>query len=61
MPKISSRIVFSLLLALVGVSPALAEGIWPRPVTQDVFIDIPLDHLVLEGLKRMDEEGEPEE
>ena len=28
-----------------------------RPKTQDVFIDIPLDHLILEGLKRLDEEG----
>jgi hypothetical protein len=32
-----------------------------RPATQDVFIDIPLDSLILEGLKRLDEEGEPEE
>jgi hypothetical protein len=29
-----------------------------RPATQDVFIDIPLDSLMLEGLKRMDEESE---
>lgn len=29
-----------------------------RPSAQDIFIDIPLDHLMLEGLKRMDEEGE---
>ena len=28
-----------------------------RPKAQDVFIDIPLDHLILEGLKRLDEEG----
>ncbi len=28
-----------------------------KPKTQDVFIDIPLDHLILEGLKRVDEEG----
>lgn len=28
-----------------------------RPKTQDIFIDIPLDHLILEGLKRLDEEG----
>ncbi|HEX5132190.1 MAG TPA: DUF4388 domain-containing protein [Candidatus Krumholzibacteria bacterium] len=28
-----------------------------KPKTQDVFIDIPLDHLILEGLKRLDEEG----
>lgn len=28
-----------------------------RPKAQDVFIDIPLDHLLLEGLKRLDEEG----
>ncbi|MDH3197442.1 MAG: DUF4388 domain-containing protein [Candidatus Krumholzibacteria bacterium] len=28
-----------------------------RPSTQDVFIDVPLDHLMLEGLKRLDEEG----
>lgn len=27
-----------------------------RPSEQDIFIDIPLDHLVLEGIKRMDEE-----
>jgi hypothetical protein len=30
-----------------------------KPKTQDVFIDIPLDHLILEGLKRVDEEGVP--
>jgi hypothetical protein len=29
-----------------------------RPTSQDVFIDIPLDSLILEGLKRLDEEGE---
>lgn len=28
-----------------------------KPSNQDVFIDIPLDHLILEGLKRLDEEG----
>ena len=28
------------------------------PDNQDVFIDIPLDHLMLEGLKRLDEEKE---
>jgi hypothetical protein len=28
-----------------------------KPKSQDVFIDIPLDHLILEGLKRLDEEG----
>jgi hypothetical protein len=28
-----------------------------RPKAQDVLIDIPLDHLILEGLKRLDEEG----
>ncbi len=28
-----------------------------QPEAQDVFIDIPLDHLMLEGLKRMGEEG----
>lgn len=28
-----------------------------KPKAQDVFIDIPLDHLILEGLKRLDEEG----
>jgi len=27
------------------------------PSIQDVFIDVPLDHLMLEGLKRLDEEG----
>jgi hypothetical protein len=31
-----------------------------RPGEQDVFIDIPLDSLILEGLKRLDEEGEHE-
>lgn len=30
-----------------------------KPKSQDVFIDIPLDHLILEGLKRLDEEGVP--
>ena len=29
-----------------------------KPGEQDVFIDIPLDSLILEGLKRLDEEGE---
>ncbi|MCK5406429.1 MAG: DUF4388 domain-containing protein, partial [Candidatus Krumholzibacteria bacterium] len=29
-----------------------------EPTQQDVFIDIPLDSLILEGLKRLDEEGE---
>jgi len=29
-----------------------------QPAAQDVFIDIPLDSLILEGLKRLDEEGE---
>jgi hypothetical protein len=29
-----------------------------KPSAQDVFIDIPLDSLILEGLKRLDEEGE---
>lgn len=29
-----------------------------QPKTQDIFINIPLDYLVLEGLKRMDEEGD---
>ncbi|HET6349528.1 MAG TPA: DUF4388 domain-containing protein [Candidatus Krumholzibacteria bacterium] len=28
-----------------------------RPKKQDILIDIPLDHLILEGLKRLDEEG----
>ena len=28
------------------------------PKRQDIFIDIPLDHLMLEGLKRLDEERE---
>ena len=32
-----------------------------KPDAQDVFIDIPLDSLILEGLKRLDEEGENEE
>jgi hypothetical protein len=31
-----------------------------KPGEQDVFIDIPLDSLILEGLKRLDEEGEHE-
>lgn len=30
------------------------------PTQQDVYIDIPLDNLILEGLKRLDEEGENE-
>lgn len=29
-----------------------------KPHAQDVFIDIPLDHLMLEGLKRLDEADE---
>jgi hypothetical protein len=29
-----------------------------KPASQDIFIDIPLDNLMLEGLKRLDEEGE---
>ncbi len=29
-----------------------------RPDAEDILIDIPLDHLILEGLKRMDEEGD---
>jgi hypothetical protein len=29
-----------------------------KPAAQEVRIDIPLDHLVLEGLKRLDEERE---
>lgn len=29
-----------------------------KPSKQDIFIDIPLDNLMLEGLKRLDEEGE---
>ena len=32
-----------------------------KPETQDIFIDIPIDHLMLEGLKRMDEAGEKTE
>ena len=32
-----------------------------KPTSQDVFIDIPLDNLMLEGLKRLDEEGDREE
>jgi len=32
-----------------------------KPSAQDVFIDIPLDSLILEGLKRLDEEGENDE
>lgn len=32
-----------------------------KPNAQDVFIDIPLDSLILEGLKRLDEEGEYDE
>jgi len=31
-----------------------------RSLDQDIAIDIPLDHLMLEGLQRLDEEGEPE-
>ena len=33
-------------------------GAGKKPTAQDVFIDIPLDNLMLEGLKRLDEEGE---
>jgi hypothetical protein len=29
-----------------------------KPAPQDILIDIPLDHLMLEGLKRLDEERE---
>ncbi len=29
-----------------------------KPEAQDIFIDIPIDHLMLEGLKRMDEAGD---
>ena len=32
-----------------------------KPAAQDVLIDIPLDSLILEGLKRLDEEGEVDE
>jgi hypothetical protein len=32
-----------------------------KPNAQDVFIDIPLDSLILEGLKRLDEEVEHDE
>jgi hypothetical protein len=32
-----------------------------KATSQDVFIDISLDNLMLEGLKRLDEEGEQEE
>lgn len=32
-----------------------------KAMAQDVFIDIPLDHLMLEGLKRLDEEGDSHE
>lgn len=32
-----------------------------RPEGQDIAIDIPLDHLMLESLKRLDEESEPGE
>lgn len=32
-----------------------------KAVSQDIFIDIPLDHLMLEGLKRLDEEGDSHE
>jgi len=30
-----------------------------KPRAQEVLIDIPLDHLILEGLKRLDEERQP--
>jgi len=30
-----------------------------KPKTQEILIDIPLDHLILEGLKRLDEEKQP--
>lgn len=33
-------------------------GAGKKPTSQDVFIDIPLDNLMLEGLKRLDEEGD---
>jgi len=33
-------------------------GAGKKATAQDVFIDIPLDNLMLEGLKRLDEEGE---
>lgn len=36
-----------------------SEGAVPKK--QDILIDIPLDHLMLEGLKRLDEEREPSE
>lgn len=29
-----------------------------KPSTQEILIDVPLDHLMLEGVKRMDEERE---
>jgi len=29
-----------------------------RPKTKDIFLDVPTDHLMLEGLKRMDEAGD---
>jgi hypothetical protein len=32
-----------------------------KPKAQDIFIDIPIDHLMLEGLKRMDESGDKAE
>ena len=32
-----------------------------KPEAQDIFIDIPIDHLMLEGLKRMDESGDKSE
>jgi len=35
---------------------AFADG--REPYDQDILIDVPLDHLMLEGLKRMDEERE---
>ncbi len=30
-----------------------------KPENEDILIDVPLDHLMLEGLIRMDEESEP--
>ena len=32
-----------------------------KPKAQDIFINIPIDHLMLEGLKRMDESGDKSE
>jgi hypothetical protein len=29
-----------------------------KPKSEDIFIDVPTDHLMLEGLKRLDEEGD---